>query len=50
MLPEEDESKDESEVDDDNDHEKIAYIKLKREFLKSEKLWKKEIDRVDRER
>lgn len=46
----EDEGKDDSEEYDDNDHEQLAFIKLKREFQKSEKLWKKDIDRLDREK
>ena len=50
MLPEEDEFKDDTDEDDDNDHEQLAYIKLKKEFLKSEKLWRKDIDRLDREK
>jgi hypothetical protein len=49
MLADEDEYKDDSEEDDD-DHEQLAFIRLKREFLKSEKLWRKDIDRLDREK
>jgi hypothetical protein len=50
MVADEDEYKDDSEEDDDNDHEQLAFIRLKREFLKSEKLWRKDIDRLDREK